>query len=194
MINYYVNNATGEVVRYMQNDIISIPSMEKGSKLYFPKKSVWIASLSNRGNEYKQTIFAVDYTDPNDPFVRSLFVSQIARIDESGTSPEQRKRGQLVFSDGVNMRVHKARAKNVEIDKLTGGKILEVVNTKIAKVHKYDSETRKFTDEFEDRTAYQWEIKKAENIDDNAAAELIKQYIAKNYTVQQQETNETIEE
>lgn len=194
MINYYVNNTTGEVVRYMQNDIIIIPSMEKGSKLYFPKNSVWIASLSSRGNEYKQTIFAVDYTDPNDPFVRSLFVSQIARIDESGTTPEQRKRGQLVFSDMVNVRVHKARAKNVEIDKLTGGKILEVVNTKTVKVHKYDSEARKFTEDFEDRTAYQWEIKKAENIDDDAAVEMIKQYIAKNYTVQQQETNETNEE
>lgn len=190
MINYYVNNATGEVVRYMQNDIIVIPSMEKGSKLYFPKNSVWIASLSSRGNEYKQTIFAVDYTDPNDPFVRSLFVSQIARIDESGTTPKQRKQGQLVFSDMVNVRVHKARAKNVEIDKLTGGKILEVVNTKIAKVHKYDDKTRQFTEDFEDRTAYQWEIKKAENIDDDAAVEMIKQYIAKNYTVQQQETTE----
>lgn len=73
---------------------------------------------------------------------------------------------------------------------MTGGKILEVVNTKTVKVHKYDDKTRQFTEDFEDRTAYQWEIKKAENIDDDAVVEMIKQYIAKNYTVQQQETNE----
>lgn len=33
----------------------------------------------------------VDYTDPSAPFVRSMYLTQIARIDEEGTTVEKRK-------------------------------------------------------------------------------------------------------
>lgn len=40
MIHVMIDPRTGETVRFMQNNIISVPTLEKGAKLYITKKPI----------------------------------------------------------------------------------------------------------------------------------------------------------
>lgn len=178
-----IDSRTGETVRYMQNDIISLPTIEKGARLYVTKTPIWIASMNPKnGVETKQRLFVVDYTDPAAPFVRSMFVAQLARIDEEGTTAERRKQGKLAFTDIVNTKIHKSAIKNKVIEQLCAGKILTVADTKIVKVHKYDQTTQAYLELFEDRTAYSWAINDGKEIDDDLAVKLITETIESLFT------------
>lgn len=183
MINMVmIDPRTGETVRFMQNDIISVPTLDKGAKLYITKKPIWIATVVNHGNEIKQRLFMVDYTDPDAPFARSMYVTQIARIDEDGTTVNNRKQGKLAFTDIVNTKIHKAGVKNTVVDQLCAGKFLTVVDTKAVKVHKYDETVKEYTEDFDERFAYSWEISAAKNIDDKQAETVIMQAIDRQFT------------
>ena len=177
-----IDPRTGETVRFMQNDIISVPTLDKGAKLYITKKPIWIATVVNHGNEIKQRLFMVDYTDPDAPFARSMYVTQIARIDEGGTTVNNRKQGKLAFTDIVNTKIHKAGVKNTVVDQLCAGKFLTVVDTKAVKVHKYDETAKEYIEDFDERFAYSWEISAAKNIDDKQAETIIMQAIDRQFT------------
>ena len=91
MIHVMIDPRTGETVRFMQNDIVSVPTLEKGARLYITKKPIWIATVSQYGTEIKQRLFMVDFTDPAAPFARSMYLTQIARIDEEGRKAQTGK-------------------------------------------------------------------------------------------------------
>lgn len=182
MIHVMIDPRTGETVRFMQNNIISVPTLEKGAKLYITKKPIWIATVSQYGTEIKQRLFMVDYTDPSAPFVRSMYLTQIARIDEEGTTVEKRKQGKLAFADMVNTKIHHAGVKDTIIEQLCAGKFLTVADTKTVKVHKYDQTAKAYTEDFEDRFAFSWKIEKADNTDDEQAVKMIMDAIERQFT------------
>ena len=182
MIHVMIDPRTGETVRFMQNNIISVPTLEKGAKLYITKKSIWIATASQYGTEIKPRLFMVDYTDPSAPFVRSMYLTQIARIDEEGTTVEKRKQGKLAFADMVNTKIHRAGVKDTIIEQLCAGKFLTVADTKTVKVHKYDQTAKAYTEDFEDRFAFSWKIEKADNTDDKQAVKMIMDAIERQFT------------
>lgn len=177
-----IDPRTGETVRFMQNNIISVPTLEKGAKLYITKKPIWIATVSQYGIEIKPRLFMVDYTDPSAPFVRSMYLTQIARIDEEGTTVEKRKQGKLAFADMVNTKIHRAGVKDTIIEQLCAGKFLTVADTKTVKVHKYDQTAKAYTEDFEDRFAFSWKIEKADNTDDEQAVKMIMDAIERQFT------------
>ena len=177
-----IDPRTGETVRFMQNSIISVPTLEKGAKLYITKKPIWIATVSQYGTEIKPRLFMVDYTDPSAPFVRSMYLTQIARIDEEGTTVEKRKQGKLAFADMVNTKIHRAGVKDTIIEQLCAGKFLTVADTKTVKVHKYDQTAKAYTEDFEDRFAFSWKIEKADNTDDEQAVKMIMDAIERQFT------------
>lgn len=182
MIHVMIDPRTGETVRFMQNNIISVPTLEKGAKLYITKKPIWIATVSQYGTEIKPRLFMVDYTDPSAPFVRSMYLTQIARIDEEGTTVEKRKQGKLAFADMVNTKIHRAGVKDTIIEQLCAGKFLTVADTKTVKVHKYDQTAKAYTEDFEDRFAFSWKIEKADNTDDDQAVKMIMDAIERQFT------------
>ena len=177
-----IDPRTGETVRFMQNNIISVPTLEKGAKLYITKKPIWIATVSQYGMEIKPRLFMVDYTDPSAPFVRSMYLTQIARIDEEGTTVEKRKQGKLAFADMVNTKIHRAGVKDTIIEQLCARKFLTVADTKTVKVHKYDQTAKAYTEDFEDRFAFSWKIEKADNTDDKQAVKMIMDAIERQFT------------
>lgn len=182
MIHLMIDPRTGETVRFMQNDIVSVPTLEKGARLYITKKPIWIATVSQYGMEIKQRLFMVDFTDPATPFVRSMYLTQIARIDEEGTTVEKRKQGKLAFTDMVNTKIHRAGVKNSIIAQLCAGKFLTVADTKTVKVHKYDQTAKAYTNDYNERFAYSWKIEKADNIDDEQATKIIMEAIERQFT------------
>lgn len=182
MIHVMIDPQTGETVRFMQNNIISVPTLEKGAKLYITKKPIWIVTVSQYGTEIKPRLFMVDYTDPSAPFVRSMYLTQITRIDEEGTTVEKRKQGKLAFADMVNTKIHRARVKDTIIEQLCAGKFLTVADTKTVKVHKYDQTAKAYTEDFEDRFAFSWKIEKADNTDDDQAVKMIMDAIERQFT------------
>lgn len=182
MIHVMIDPRTGETVRFMQNNIISVPTLEKGAKLYITKKPIWIVTVSQYGTEIKPRLFMVDYTDPSAPFVRSMYLTQIARIDEEGTTVEKRKQGKLAFADMVNTKIHRAGVKDTIIEQLCAGKFLIVADTKTVKVHKYDQTAKAYTEDFEDRFAFSWKIEKADNTDDKQAVKMIIDAIERQFT------------
>lgn len=182
MIPVMIDPRTGETVRFMQNNIISVPTLEKGAKLYITKKPIWIVTVSQYGTEIKPRLFMVDYTDPSAPFVRSMYLTQIARIDEEGTTVEKRKQGKLAFADRVNTKIHRAEVKDTIIEQLCAGKFLTVADTKTVKVHKYDQTAKAYTEDFEDRFAFSWKIEKADNTDDEQAVKMIMDAIERQFT------------
>lgn len=182
MIHVMIDPRTGETVRFMQNNIISVPTLEKGAKLYITKKPIWITTVSQYGTEIKPRLFMVDYTDPSAPFVRSMYLTQIARIDEEGTTVEKRKQGKLAFADMVNTKIHRAGVKDTIIEQLCAGKFLTVADTKTVKVHKYDQTAKAYTEDFEDRFAFSWKIEKADNTDDEQAVKMIMDAIERQFT------------
>lgn len=182
MIHVMIDPRTGETVRFMQNNIISVPTLEKGAKLYITKKPIWIVTVSQYGTEIKPRLFMVDYTDPSAPFVRSMYLTQIARIDEEGTTVEKRKQGKLAFADMVNTKIHRAEVKDTIIEQLCAGKFLTVADTKTVKVHKYDQTAKAYTEDFEDRFAFSWKIEKADNTDDKQAIKMIMDAIERQFT------------
>ena len=124
----------------------------------------------------------VDFTDPAAPFARSMYLTQIARIDEEGTTVEKRKQGKLAFTDMVNTKIHRAGVKNTIIDQLCAGKFLTVADTKTVKVHKYDQTAKAYTNDYDERFAYSWKIEKADNIDDEKATKIIMEAIERQFT------------
>ena len=176
-----IDSRTGETVRFMQNNIISVPTLEKGAKLYITKKPIWIVTVSPYGTEIKPRLFMVDYTDPSAPFVRSMYLTQIARIDEEGTTVEKRKQGKLAFADMVNTKIHRAGVKDTIIEQLCAGKFLTIADTKTVKVHKYDQTAKAYTEDFEDRFAFSWKIEKADNTDDEQAVKMIMDAIERQF-------------
>lgn len=182
MIHVMIDPRTGETVRFMQNNIISVPTLENGAKLYITKEPIWIVTVSQYGTEIKPRLFMVDYTDPSAPFVRSMYLTQIARIDEEGTTVEKRKQGKLAFADMVNTKIHRAGVKDTIIEQLCAGKFLTVADTKTVKVHKYDQTAKAYTEDFEDRIAFSWKIEKADNTDDEQAAKMIMDAIERQFT------------
>lgn len=182
MIHVMIDPRTGETVRFMQNNIISVPTLEKGAKLYITKKPIWIVTVSQYGTEIKPRLFMVDYTDPSAPFVRSMYLTQIARIDEEGTTVEKRKQGKLAFADMVNTKIHHAGVKDTIIEQLCAGKFLTVADTKTVKVHKYDQTAKAYAEDFEDRFAFSWKIEKADNTDDKQAIKMIMDAIERQFT------------
>lgn len=182
MIHVMIDPQTGETVRFMQNNIISVPTLEKDAKLYITKKPIWIATVSQYGTEIKPRLFMVDYTDPSAPFVRSMYLTQIVRIDEEGTTVEKRKQGKLAFADMVNTKIHRAGVKDTIIEQLCAGKFLTVADTKTVKVHKYDQTAKAYTENFEDRFAFSWKIEKADNTDDEQAVKMIMDAIERQFT------------
>lgn len=182
MIHVMIDPRTGETVRFMQNNIISVPTLENGAKLYITKEPIWIVTVSQYGTEIKPRLFMVDYTDPSAPFVRSMYLTQIARIDEEGTTVEKRKQGKLAFADMVNTKIHRAGVKDTIIEQLCAGKFLTVADTKTVKVHKYDQTAKAYTEDFEDRFAFSWKIEKADNTDDEQAAKMIMDAIERQFT------------
>lgn len=181
MIHVMIDSRTGETVRFMQNNIISVPTLEKGAKLYITKKPIWIVTVSPYGTEIKPRLFMVDYTDPSAPFVRSMYLTQIARIDEEGTTVEKRKQGKLAFADMVNTKIHRAGVKDTIIEQLCAGKFLTIADTKTVKVHKYDQTAKAYTEDFEDRFAFSWKIEKADNTDDEQAVKMIMDAIERQF-------------
>lgn len=47
MIHVMIDPRTGETVRFMQNNIISVPTLEKGAKLYITKNQYGLQRLAN---------------------------------------------------------------------------------------------------------------------------------------------------
>lgn len=51
MIHLMIDPRTGETVRFMQNDIVSVPTLEKGARLYITKNRFGSRPLTNMGRK-----------------------------------------------------------------------------------------------------------------------------------------------
>lgn len=181
MINYNIEkDAPGlEVcVRELNTNIVRMSSLAKGDKFYIPKNPKWLVDVTDTNPQARARVLAIELLADGTKQVRPIFYNQLCRQCRKGKA--------LAFADQVNTAVSKGG--NFAFNKIAGGKILEVVDTKMVYEYVYDNGVRVQNEDGTYRTvenaiAYAFKISGAGNINDADMQNLINAYISENYAI-----------
>lgn len=173
----FTEKGSGNVVHVIDNNIVRMSALAKGDQFYIPKNPTWLADAMGTNPNARARVLAIEIIKGGEPIVKPIYYNQLSRVD--------RETKKLVYSDAVNMAIHKGG--NKAFDKLAAGKLLTVqeVNEEVNDFARDPNGNRL---ENEDKTpiftktkAFSFKVENAASIKDSDMQALIDAYIKENF-------------